>query len=188
MRMFLRKSRVERDPLALTMSGVRLGERALQIGEGDTRVMTLIAARTGLTGRATIVLLTEDAATRVRRALDDAGTLADVGVVDQGVTPEDAAFDVIIVHDVPQTIASSNSEVRSGWLQLCHRVLRGGGRIVTVEAGMPIGLRAWFRGSDVRTPEKPGASESALAAGGFRNVRLLGDREGLRFVEAFKTH
>ena len=60
--MFLRKSRVERDPLAVTMSGVRLGERALQIGEGDVRVMTLIAARTGLTGRAVIVLLDEQSA------------------------------------------------------------------------------------------------------------------------------
>src|SRR6185503_15245421 len=82
MRMFLRKSRVERDPLAVTMSGVRLGERALQIGEGDLRVMALIAARTGLTGKAVIAVLSEDSAGRVRRAIDDAGALAEIGVVD----------------------------------------------------------------------------------------------------------
>src|SRR5688572_19237618 len=48
MRMFLRKSRIERDPLAVTMTGVRLGERSLQIGEGDIHVMTLIATKAGL--------------------------------------------------------------------------------------------------------------------------------------------
>ena len=62
MRMFLRKSRVERDPLAVTMSGVRLGEKALQIGEGDMRVMALIAAKAGLTGTAAIVVLDDQAA------------------------------------------------------------------------------------------------------------------------------
>src|SRR5262245_40588023 len=81
MRMFLRKSRVERDPLAVTMSGVRLGERALQIGEGDVRVMALIAAITGLTGKAVIVVLHDNAVARLRGAVDDAGALAAVGRV-----------------------------------------------------------------------------------------------------------
>jgi hypothetical protein len=182
--MFLRKSRLERDPLAVTMSGVRLGERALQIGEGDIRVMALIAARTGLTGRAVIVVLDEHAAGRVRRAIDNAGALAEVGMVDQGNPPDDAAFDVIVVHDVQQTIASSHAAVRSGWLQLCYRTLRGGGRIVTIERGSPVGFRGWFRGArDVRAP---GGSEAALASAWFTGVRVLGDREGLRFVEGFK--
>jgi hypothetical protein len=186
MRMFLRKSRVERDPLAVTMSGVRLGERALQIGEGDTRVMALIAARTGLTGKAVIVLPDERAAARVRRAVDDAGALAEVGVVDQGPRPDDGAFDVIVVHDVTRTIASPDNTISSGWLQLSLRVLRGGGRIVTVERGSRVGFRAWF--GDSKNSDVAGArqSEAALASAGFTRVRLLGDREGLRFVEGFK--
>ena len=188
MRMFLRKSRIEREPLAVTMSGVRLGERALQIGEGDTRVMALIAARTGLTGRAAIVVLDEQSAARVDRAIDDAGALADVSVVDQGASPDDAAFDVIVVHDVGHTIASSDDRVRSGWLELCHRVLRGGGRITTIETGTPVGLRAWFGGSPrVEASGHAGSSEAALASAGFRHIRVLGDREGVRFVEAVKT-
>ena len=182
--MFLRKSRIERDPLAVTMSGVRLGERALQIGAGDTRVMALIAAKTGLTGTGAIVVLDDEAATRVRRAITDIGALAEVGVVDRGDRPADAAFDVIVVHDVPHTIAASNDAVRSGWLQLCYRVLRGGGRIVTIERGTPVGFRGWFSGAkDVRAP---GSSEAALASAGYTGVRVLGDREGLRFVEGFK--
>ena len=181
--MFLRKSRVERDPLAVTMCGVRLGEKALQIGEGDVRVMALIAARTGLTGRAVIVALNDSSAARVRRAIDDVGALAEVRVVDQGPGPEDAAFDAIVVHDVQQTIASSQAAVSSGWLQQCYRALRGGGRIVTIEPGLPVGLRGWFGGlKNAGT----GAAENLLKSAGFTGVRVLGDREGLRFVEGFK--
>lgn len=183
MRMFLRKSRVQRDPLAVTMSGVRLGEKTLQIGAGDIRVMALIAARTGLTGRSVIVVLNDDSAARVRRAIDDLGALAEVVVADHGAPPDDVAFDAIVVHDVQHTIASSLSAVRSRWLQQSYRALRGGGRIVTIEAGSPVGFRRWFGGA--KTDDR-GASEDALRSAGFSSVRVLGDREGLRFVEGFK--
>ena len=186
MRMFLRKSRLERDPLAVTMSGVRLGEKALQIGEGDMRVMALIAAKAGLTGTAAIVVLDDQAAARVRNAVTDIGALAEVGVVDRQDPPGDATFDVIIVHDVQHTIAAANDAVRSGWLQLCRRVLRDGGRIITIEPGSPVGLRALFGGSKEAVPAGGGSSLAALESVGFRNVRLLADREGFRFIEGFK--
>jgi len=185
--MFLRKSLIKRDPLAVTMCGVRLGEKALQIGEGEARVMTLIAAKTGLTGRAAIVVLDERAAARVRHAIDEAGVLAEVGVVDQGDRPDDASFDVIVVHDVRQTIGSSNAAVRSGWLQLCLRVLRSGGRIVTIERGAPVGLRALFGGSQGPALAAGGDTITMLRSAGFAAVRVLGDREGLRFIEGLKT-
>jgi ubiquinone/menaquinone biosynthesis C-methylase UbiE len=183
--MFLRKSLIKRDPLAVTMSGVRLGEKALQIGEGEARVMALIAAKTGLTGRAAIVVLEERAARRVRHVIDEAGVLAEVGVGDR---PDDAAFDVIVVHDVRQTIGSSNAAVRTGWLQLCLRVLRSGGRIVTIEQGAPVGLRALFGGgSQGRALAAGGDTIAMLRSAGFAAVRVLGDREGLRFIEGLKT-
>jgi SAM-dependent methyltransferase len=189
MRMFLRKTRLEREPLAVTMSGVRLGEKALQIGEGDVSAMTLIASKTGLTGTAAIVVLDEPAAARVRRVMEDAGALADVGVVDQGPSPELATFDVVVVHDVRHTIASSDNAIRSGWLQLCLRVLREGGRLVTIEPGRPVGIRSLFAGSQQDGETGPGGETGAiLTAAGFRNVRLLGDSEGLRFVEAMKAN
>jgi hypothetical protein len=186
--MFLRKSLIKRDPLPVTMSGVRLGEKALQIGDGDARVMALIAAKTGLTGRAAIVVLDERAAARIRHAIDEAGVLAEVGVVDQGDRPDDASFDVIVVHDVPRTIGSSDAAVRSGWLQLCLRVLRSGGRIVTIERGAPVGLRALFGGgSQGQSLAAGGDTLTMLRSAGFAAVRLLGDREGLRFIEGLKT-
>ena len=187
--MFLRKSRVQRDPLPVTMSGVKLGERALQIGAGDTRVIGLIAARTGLTGTAAIVLLNDDAAPRIQRAVTDAAALAEVRVVSAAVLPfEDASFDVIVVHDVTHTILDTDRPTRQHWLAECHRLLRTGGRIVTIERGSPVGLRALFGGSAAtsNTGEAPG-TEAALGSAGFAPVRVLGDREGLRFVEGFKT-
>ena len=66
MRMFLRKSRVGRDPLVMTMSGVRLGERLLQIGVDDPAVLGALAAKVGLSGHAAVVTLDERSAERAR--------------------------------------------------------------------------------------------------------------------------
>ena len=186
--MFLRKTKLARDPLAVTMSGVRLGERALQIGEGDARLMALIAAKTGLTGTATIVVLHDDSASRVRAAIDDSGAVADVAVADRGQPPDDASYDLIVVHDVPHTIASDNTSVRSGWLQLCHRALRAGGRIVAIEAGTAVGFRGLFSGGARKAGDSSAGAIAALRSAGFANVRLLGDREGVRFVEGLKAN
>ena len=59
--MFLRKTAIGREPLALTMTGVRMGERVLQIGAVDVRLAALLAAKQGMSGEAAIV--TADAAT-----------------------------------------------------------------------------------------------------------------------------
>ena len=47
---FLRKSGLEQLPVA--MSGVRMGERALQIGIDDRSLAGVIAAKVGLSGSA----------------------------------------------------------------------------------------------------------------------------------------
>ena len=44
--MFLRRSKHTRNPLAVAMSGVRLGERVLQVGVDDARLVGLIASKT----------------------------------------------------------------------------------------------------------------------------------------------
>ena len=50
--MFLRKSRLE--PLPVTMSAVRMGERVLQVGIDDATIAAAIAAKVGLSGNAAI--------------------------------------------------------------------------------------------------------------------------------------
>ena len=190
MRRFLRKSRVERDPLAVAMSGVRLGERALQIGDGNARVIALIAKKTGLTGTAAVAVSDDHAAVRVRRELAEAAALADVSVAPQPQLPFDsAAFDVVIIHDVMRTLAVSDAIVRSQWHHELQRLLRDGGRIVTIEPGSPVGLRALFGGAH-KNAAGEGESDvtlAALRAAGFKAVRNLADREGQRFSEGLKT-
>ena len=191
MRRFLRKPASERDPLTVTMSGVRLGERVLQFGSGDARSIALIAAKTGLTGTAAIVVADDHAAVRIRRAVTDAAALADLRVVAEGRLPfDDASFDAVVIHDV-STIAEGGDRPTL-WLHECRRVLRTGGRIVTVERGTPVGLRSLFAGRP--SPDElivraggGGPTLKVLRAAGFTTVRDLADREGLRFIEGFKT-
>jgi ubiquinone/menaquinone biosynthesis C-methylase UbiE len=74
-------------------------------------------------------------------------------------------------------------------LKECRRVLRPGGRVVVIESGQRTGLTAMLRPSPKTDPayESAGGVSSALEAAGFRPVRLLGDREGYRFVEGLNT-
>lgn len=193
MRRFLRKPASERDPLTVTMSGVRLGERALQIGNGDARSIALIAAKTGLTGTAAIVVPDDHSAVRIRRAVTDTGALVDLRVIAEGRLPfDDASFDLVVIHDMSDIVQSGAQGRPAQWLQECLRLLRNGGRIVTIERGTPVGLRALFAAraphdQPART-EGGGPTVGALKDAGFATVRVLADREGVRFTEGLKTN
>jgi len=76
--MFLRKSRVE--PLPVTMSAVRMGERVLQIGIDDPGLASALAAKVGLSGNAAIVVTDDADAARARTAAASGGVLVDVQV------------------------------------------------------------------------------------------------------------
>jgi ubiquinone/menaquinone biosynthesis C-methylase UbiE len=191
MRRFLRKPGSERDPLTVTMSGVRMGERALQIGGGDARSIALIAAKTGISGTAAIVVPDDHAAVRIRRAVTDAAALVDLRVVAEGRLPfDDASFDAVVVHDTTRIIQGGEG-TPAQWLHECLRLLRHGGRIVTIERGAPVGLRALFA---ARPPDQHGETGAggptiaALKLAGFATVRVLADREGLRYIEGFKSN
>src|SRR5687767_9782318 len=106
MRRFLRKSSVQREPLAITMTGVRMGERVLQIGAADAALTSMLAARPGLSGHSAIVVADERAATRARNAMADAGALVDVHVAPVHALPlADSACDVVIVHGADVLLA-----------------------------------------------------------------------------------
>ncbi len=69
------------------------------------------------------------------------------------------------------------------------RVVRPGGRLVTIEPGTPSGLSSVFRGAPAAQGayEGAGGTLAALRQAGFGAVRELGDREGLKFVEGLRT-
>lgn len=190
MRMFLRKSTVGREPLVMAMSAVRLGERLLQIGVDDAASMGALAAKVGLSGHAAVVTLDERTAQRARSAIADASTLADVSVTSDGSLPfQDASFDVVVVHGVSGLLAAAADDVRARLLREVLRVSRSGGRVIVTEAGERSGLKAMLSPAPKKDErfERSGGTIAAMAAAGFKPVRLLADRDGLRFVEGLKS-
>lgn len=184
MRMFLRQTTVGREPLAIAMSGVRMGERLLQIGMDTPVVTSLLAAKPGLSGESAIVLADEDTAAQARRALAESGALVNISVHPLDALPFDGgAFDLIVVHNRNgQTLPPSGQErVLYEW----RRVLRSGGRLVVINKGTPSGMTALFQ-----SRPDPGQTDStlrALQSAGFRSVRELGDRDGYAFIEGLKV-
>src|ERR1041385_5939020 len=97
---FFFRTSTPRDPLAVTMSGVRMGERVLQIGVDDPRVVGAITAKVGLSGHAAIALADEASASRARSGAAEAGGLLDLHVTVLGALPFDrGSFDAVVVHN-----------------------------------------------------------------------------------------
>ena len=179
--MFLRKSRIE--PLPVTMSAVRMGERVLQIGVDDPALVVTLASKAGLSGSAVSVVTDEADAERVGRAAAGAGVLVDVRVSALTSIPCDtAAFDIVIAHGVGRLDEAIRVSAMAEW----HRALRPGGRVMTIETIDAGGLKSLLRKSPETTTTSADTTVAALEAAGFRPVRLLAKREGYRFIEGLK--
>jgi len=185
--MFLRRSGQDRDPLVVAMSGVQRGDRVLQIGINDPQTACLVAAKAGLSGEASLVLREDAAATKASAAIASAGATLDVHVAPYERLPfADASFDVAIVNSA-NGLLTSLGPTRPAVLSEVFRVVRPGGRVVTVEVGSPTGLLARLTTRSAATTDQDGAdTQRALGEAGFAPVRELADIEGLRFVEGFR--
>jgi len=189
MRMFLRKTTVGREPLVMAMSGVRMGERLLQIGVDDPAVLGVLAAKVGISGHAAVVTFDEPSAARASKGLADGSALADVSVITAGSLPSETdSFDVVIVHGLTRPLSALEDDVRSQLLSGVLRVTRVGGRVIVTEAGERAGLKAMLAPAPKRDEryDQAGGTVAALETAGFRPVRLLADRDGVRFVEGLK--
>ena len=187
--MFLRKSSIASEPLAVMMSGVRMGERLLQLNAPDARLAALLAAKPGMSGHSAIVVSDDRDADRARAAVRESGVLVDVNAASLDALPfADDAFDVIVMHDAAATLSPLDAATRTRALSDCRRVLRDGGRIVALEPGTRGGLSALLHSpSGDAAYQSAGGTAAALEASGFRQVRLLADREGTRFIEGRRT-
>jgi len=174
--------------LVFAMTGVRLGERQLLIGD-DAELFARLAGKVGLTGHLAVVVASEHAAARVEAAAASAGVLIeDIRRTTLPEVPGDPGqFDLAVLNAGP-VLLSLRGEQREALARHVHRALRMGGRAVVVEGRPPrfFGL--------VRTqPEglgqfhAEGGATRMLEAGGFRPVRVLADRDGQRFTEGLKT-
>jgi ubiquinone/menaquinone biosynthesis C-methylase UbiE len=164
---FLRKTK-QPDQLPIAMTGVRMGERVLQIGIDDPSLAGAIAAKAGLSGHAAIAVADEAAGAQARKAAEKAGVLVDVHVTPLRTLPfADDAFDVIVVHARSGWLASLDQAEREAIFRDACRVSRGGGRVIAIEGDAIAAL-------------------DALPRAGFKATRVLAERDGYRFAEGLK--
>jgi ubiquinone/menaquinone biosynthesis C-methylase UbiE len=183
----LRIFRTTGQPLALSMAGIRMGDRLLMVGCGDPLLLAQLAVKTGLTGRAFATDVRPDLTAEAARVAPLEGALIETATAPWGVLPLEAGtFDVAVIRHVfagipdAERIACAN-EVR--------RVLRPGGRCVVID----LARRSAFGGLLSRAALDPsyiarGGAVGVLEAAGFRAARVLADREGFTFSEAAKPN
>lgn len=163
--------RTASEPLAVTMTGVRLGDRLLSLGVRDPKLIAALATKAGLTGRACATDADAKRAADGAAAIQAEGALAEVEHAPWDTLPYgEASFDVAIARDVLSTL---NADHQRRAVAAVLRVLRGGGRLVVIE-------------STRRARVDPQALTAALTSAGFAAVRVLAEAEHMLFVEGIK--
>ena len=173
------------DPLQVAMTGVRMGERYLQIFCSDQTLTRGLAAKTGLSGVAALAAADDAQAARARGAAAKEGVLIDLKIAPDGdLDWPEASFDMVVVDNTGDSFSSLAPAARESLLSSMRRVLRDGGRIELIER-IGGGL---FSGS-AQPPAayaQAGGAEGTLRTAGFKPVRTLAEKDGFRFVEGLK--
>jgi ubiquinone/menaquinone biosynthesis C-methylase UbiE len=170
--------------LIVGMAGVKMGDRLLQIGCGDGGALGAVSAKVGLSGRAIAVVSDDASAERARQGAAAHGVFVEVEVAPPPKLPvDDVSVDLVIVDDSRRQFATLDADTQAAVARDALRVLVPGGRCLVVTSLPATGLSAMFGRGTSAPPFDP---TPPLSAGGFRFVRLLGEREGLRFVEGVK--
>lgn len=168
------------DPLHVSMTGVKMGERFLMIGCDDRSLIAGLASKVGLSGVAAVAAFDDQSADRARAVGAKIGALIEVQPIDGASLSFDTdAFDMVVIDDTRGGFASRSSDSRTSLLHEARRVARGGGRVEVVE-----GLGGGLFGSVARPADYDAMRE--LTTAGFKPVRLLAERDSFRFVEGLK--
>ena len=182
---WFRKSQL--DPLAVTMSGVKLADRLLVLGASDPGLVGALASKAGLTGRTVILDATPSVTASAASVVERDGHLVESFTAPWSMLPfEPQAFDVVVVRDVLKTLGADD---RLRCAKEVHRVLRPGGRVVVVE-GKKLGVLGSLVFASQVDPqyERSGGAAHVLDAAGFRGARTLAEREGQQFAEGIKAN
>ena len=178
------KRRGDPHQLVVGMIGAKMGDRLLQIGCAHAGRLGAVAAKVGLSGHAVAVVPDDRSAARARGGAAASGALVEVerSTVDR-LPLADGAFDVAVIDDTDALIGRLHANERTSAFRELFRVLRPGGRAVLIARARGGWLGAL---GPLRQGGRAFDAESGLRAEGFRSVRTLAEREGLRFVEAVK--
>jgi hypothetical protein len=172
-RMLRRSGGRTMDPLHVSMTGVRMGERFIQIGCDDRSLLAGLAAKVGLSGSAAVAVFDEASADRARATGAKVGALIDVQVMASGTLPFDTeGVDMVVIDDTRDALASRPDGMRDTILSDALRTVRTGGRIEVVQS---LGTA-------------PHGITGELEKAGFKPVRVLAEKDGFRFVEGLKPN
>ena len=162
------------DPLQVSMTGVRMGERFLQIGCHDRALLSGLAAKVGLSGMAAVAAFDQQQIKLADKVGTQVGALIEAKQIDDHDLPfESDHFDMVVVDDTNGRFGAIAEGSRRDYLRDARRTVRSGGRIEIVE-----GIKTRAQNYD---PLRD------LEAAGFKPVRVLAERDGFRFVEGLKT-
>ena len=176
--MWFKRSQIE--PLAVSMSGLKLADRLVVIGCSDPMLIAGLGAKVGLTGRTCVVDASAARAEDAGRVAEREGALVEAAAAPGWRLPyENCAFDVAVVRSL-----ALDPEAARPALAEALRVLRAGGRCVTIDGQERRGLAGFGGGPSASA----GVAADALRAAGFVAVRELANRAGLSFAEGVKRN
>jgi hypothetical protein len=158
-------------PLLVSMTGVRLGDKVVFAGS-DPELLLPAAAKVGLSGQTLVVSPDGEA---LRRRAEREGVLVEVAEA----PPPGGTFDLAI------------AQAEGAWtdgLSALAAAVRPGGRIVVISRRQAQGLLSRF-GKASAGPDGPDSATVILelVRAGWTRGRSVGERDGLRFVEAVRS-
>jgi ubiquinone/menaquinone biosynthesis C-methylase UbiE len=175
------------EPLAVSMTGVKLGDRLLVLGCSEPVLIARLAVKTGFTGRAMALDEREPLVARAADVAGREGALIETASAPWRALPLDPnSFDVTVIYDVLPYLSAGE---RLGCVAEVVRVLRPGGRCLVIDAALRGGLSTLIhRRSSHPDYAAGGGAVAPLQSSGVRAVRMLAEREGLVFVEGVKAN
>jgi len=175
LRMLTKKgARRTMDPLQVSMTGVRMGERFLQIGCHDRALLSGLAAKVGLSGTAAVAAFDQKEAKLAESVGAKVGALIEVRDMSEGRAWPfgEAQFDMVVVDDTND--AFGRRDQPTTMLRNAFLSLRAGGRVEVVT---------------MIKSDQPGYDYLRhLTEAGFKPVRVIAERDGLRFLEGLRPH
>jgi ubiquinone/menaquinone biosynthesis C-methylase UbiE len=174
------------EPLTVSMTGIKLGDRVLICGVSDTALITALGIKAGLTGRTCIVDTNEREVAAAAATIERNGALVESSVAPLTTLPFEAGtFDVAVLRDV---LGSARAEERAAIAAQAERVIRPGGRCLVIETASTSSLGGLVSRSLNAEFHAAGGATPLLTSVGFAAVRTLAERAGLTFTEGVKRN